>query len=91
MKLPYRGEWVSSLPAGVCFSGGYITVLQFQVQEILQSLEGQAVTLSRKWVVREMGYRVADVTLSAQPTSQPDELTRTTPLSLAILIIGILV
>ena len=35
---------------------------------MLQSLGGQAVTLSRKWVVREMGYRVADVTLSAQPT-----------------------
>lgn len=37
---------------------------------MLQSLGGQAVTLSRKWVVREMGYRVADVTLTARCSAQ---------------------
>lgn len=45
---------------------------------MLQSLGGQAVTLSRKWVVREMGYRVADVTLSAQPT-EPTACRRADP------------
>lgn len=40
---------------------------QVQVKENLQRLGGQAMTLLFNWVGREMGYRVADVTL--EPTS----------------------
>lgn len=41
---------------------------------MLQRLGGQAVTLGYKWVGREMGYRVADVTpahLGVRPRDLP--------------------